>query len=40
MVLGRSFTYIRNSSGPKTDAWGTPSIIFSNAEKLDLILHL
>jgi hypothetical protein len=39
-VLGRSLTYIRNSSGPKTDPWGTLSVIFSHAEKLDLILHL
>jgi hypothetical protein len=34
MVLGRSLTYIRNSSGPKTDPSGTPSVIFSHAEKL------
>jgi hypothetical protein len=23
MVLGKSLTYIRNNSGPKTDPWGT-----------------
>jgi len=34
MVLGRSLTYTRKSSGPKTDPRGTPSVIFSCAEKL------
>jgi len=33
-VLGKSLTYIRNSSGHKTDLWGSPSVIFSHAEKL------
>ena len=34
MVLGKSLTYIRNNSGPKTEPWGTPSVIFFHAEKL------
>ena len=33
-VLGKSLTYLRNSRGPKTSPWGTPSVIFSHAEKL------
>jgi hypothetical protein len=39
-VLGRLLTCIRNSSRPKTDPWGTPSVIFSHAEKLDLMFYL
>ena len=34
MVLGKSLTYMRNNSGPKTKPWGTPSVIFFHAEKL------
>ena len=34
MVLGKSLTYIRNNSGPKTKPWGTPSVIFFHVEKL------
>ena len=34
MVLGKSLMCIRNNSGPKTEPWGTPSVIFFHAEKL------
>jgi hypothetical protein len=33
-VLDKSLTYIRNSSGPKTDPWGRLYVIFSHAEKV------
>jgi hypothetical protein len=33
-VLGRSLIHIWNSNGPKTDPQGTPSVIFSHAEKI------
>jgi len=35
-VLGKSLTYIRNSSGPKTEHSWTPSVIFPDAEGLVL----
>jgi len=34
MVLGKSLIYIRNNNGPKTEPWGTPSVIFFHVEIL------
>ena len=34
-VLGKSFMYMRNNRGPKTDPWGTPLVIFFHAENLE-----
>ena len=31
-LLGRSFTYIKNSNGPKSDPCGTPALISSQWE--------
>jgi hypothetical protein len=34
IVLGKSLMYIGNNSGPKTEPWGTPSVIFFHADEL------
>ena len=31
-IFGKSLMHTRNSKGPKTDPWGTPSIIFTQLE--------
>jgi len=33
---GKSFTYIRNNSGLKTEPWGTPLITSTQCEQLPL----
>ena len=34
-MLGKSFMYIKNKRGPRTDPCGTPQVMFSSEKSLD-----
>ena len=33
---GKSFIYIKNNSGPKTVPWGTPDVVATGADDLEI----
>ena len=33
-IFGKSLIYIRNKSGPRTEPWGTPHVIYLVSEKI------